>query len=180
MVWRGEQFQARLMQHLRQNLAMACLIVERQAKRNVAPGGPSGFKTSHGGAGLRGSITHLIDFPVGYVGTNLKYARIHELGGTIHPVRAGALSIPLTDYAKKAGGARNYPGQLRLIVTKLGQFLLHGMEPIKSKGKLVGVLERPQYVLRKTVMLRPRSYLFRAFTETADMVKAMLLRPMRF
>jgi phage gpG-like protein len=50
---------------------------------------------------LRKSITRRIEGdrgnPVGRVGTNLIYARIHELGGTIRPVRAKYLHFRTTD-----------------------------------------------------------------------------------
>ena len=84
--WYGPKVEQKVNQGIRRNLDRAALLVQRAARRNVSPGGPSGFKTSHGGSGLRGSITHerTTDW-TRRVGSNLRYARIHELGGHIKP-----------------------------------------------------------------------------------------------
>ena len=88
VVWHGDQVVRQVEQHMRRNLETAAIFVEREAKRNARAGGSSGFETSHGGAGLAGSIEHEVDWPVARIGSNLKYARIHELGGVIRPVTA--------------------------------------------------------------------------------------------
>ncbi len=47
-------------------------------------------------------------------------ARLMQDGGTIAPVNAKFLAIPLTEEAARAGGARNYPGELTPIINKAG------------------------------------------------------------
>lgn len=47
-------------------------------------------------------------------------SRLMQDGGTIVPVNAKFLTIPLTEEAARAGGARNYPGELTAIVNEAG------------------------------------------------------------
>jgi len=47
-------------------------------------------------------------------------SRLMQDGGTIVPVHAKFLTIPLTEEAARAGGARNYPGELTPIINKQG------------------------------------------------------------
>lgn len=48
-------------------------------------------------------------------GTNLDRAAIHQYGGTIQPTKAGALAIPLTKDAARAGSPRNFPRPLGMV-----------------------------------------------------------------
>lgn len=59
--------------------------------------GPVGGKTLVIDGHLRDSITHLATSRNVEVGSNLIYARIHQLGGTIVPKAAPALSFKLPD-----------------------------------------------------------------------------------
>jgi len=95
--WYGEDVRRRVEQQLVANLRLAAITVQNAARDNVRPGGPSGFVTSHGGRGLLGSITYEVDGAkkVARIGSNLKYARIHELGGVIVPVRANWLHFEI-------------------------------------------------------------------------------------
>lgn len=88
MRWHGPQVVRQVEQHMKRNLEKAAVFVESEAKRNAHAGGPAGFRSSHGGAGLVGSIVSEVNWPVARIGSNLKYARIHELGGIIRPVTA--------------------------------------------------------------------------------------------
>jgi phage gpG-like protein len=58
------------------------------------------------------------------IGTNLAYAAVHQFGATIAPVVGRFLAIPLTAAAKKAGGPRNYPGDLAGRYGKSGGLLI--------------------------------------------------------
>ncbi|MCE1186213.1 MAG: phage virion morphogenesis protein [Rhodocyclales bacterium] len=64
----------------------------RNHAREVGMGGRPGLVSRRGELGLRGSIVMAVDdrWPVlcGILGSNLVYARIHELGGTVKAVRA--------------------------------------------------------------------------------------------
>lgn len=83
------------------------------------------------------------------VTSSAPYARIHETGGTIRPVRASALAIPLTGGARASGGPRSMAG---LFI---------------PKGKAVLALSRggrisPQFALARSVTLPARGYLTKA------------------
>ena len=77
--------------HITRNLTRAAIVVQRQARKNAMVGGKAGFKTSRGAAGLVGSIGFEVKRFIARVGSNLVYARIHEIGGVIRPKTAKAL-----------------------------------------------------------------------------------------
>ena len=52
------------------------------------------------------------------VGSDLIYAGIHNLGGTIRATKAKNLAIPVTKMARKAGSPRNFPKKLDWIPSK--------------------------------------------------------------
>ncbi len=74
-------------------LTKAAIKIESSAKREGFTGRPR-LQSHAGSAGLAGSITHFVDASAlrAVVGTNKIYARIHEFGGTIKPVRARMLA----------------------------------------------------------------------------------------
>ena len=160
----------RVLKHLVRNVTSASIIVQRAAKANVKRGGRSGFKTSHGGHGLSGSIGYEINPQKlrGFVGSSLKYARIQEIGGTIRG-HGKKLSIPLTDEARKSGGPRT----------------MSDLVPIPRKGKntLLARLDEnfdidPQWVLVDEVTLPARPYLRPAIYKNKDKISKALTRPM--
>jgi len=70
---------------------------------------PATVKTKYGGkkgttlvktARLVNSIHHKVDGSTIYVGTNVKYARIHHEGGVIEPKKAKYLAVPLCPLAE--------------------------------------------------------------------------------
>ncbi len=84
--WHGDEVQRLTEAEVKRRLTKACIMVTNTAKENLAVGGASGFKTSHGDLGsLRGSVHYEVEELEGRVGSNLKYARIQELGGPTHP-----------------------------------------------------------------------------------------------
>ena len=86
-------------------------------------------------------------FVVGRWGsTDVAYALIHEIGGTIVPKRAKFLTVPVTENAKRAGSPRNMPS-LHFGKTKGGQPVL-----LDQSGRV-------QYLLRKKVTIPARPYL---------------------
>ena len=74
---------------------------QKQAKLNVTGGGSSKTRLNVRSGRLRASITKKVVKSgrkfVGTIGTNVVYARIHEEGGTIKPVRRQYLTIPIGD-----------------------------------------------------------------------------------
>lgn len=87
------------------------------------------------------------EFVIGQWGsTDLRYALIHEIGGTIVPKRAKFLTVPVTEAAKKAGSPRNMPG-------------LHFGKTAGGQPVLLDQGGRVQYLLRKKVTIPARPYL---------------------
>lgn len=156
-----------LMVGLRKDVATAALRAEARAKRNATV-------ILHVRSGrLRASIRSLVE-PSTEGGLDLKlsagggreggssevvYARIHELGGTIRPVRRKWLAIPLPP-ARTAAGVSRYktprdvPG-LHFVTSKRGNLLL-----VKPDGQ-------PWFVLRKDVDIPARPYLRPALEEAS-------------
>ena len=162
---------AHVMNHIKRGLDRATIIVETSARRNVSPGGPSGFKTSRGSGGLRGSIGREVDMRSlrGFVGTNLRYGRIHELGGVINPKNSQWLTIPVTDEARKARGA-TYMDDLNFI-------------PLSSEKALLARSDDNfeldvQFVLVKSVTIPARPYLRPALYKNKDKITKALTRPL--
>ncbi len=84
-------------------------------------------------------------------------ARFHEYGGVIRPKKnPGALAIPMTRAASRAGGPRNYPGELEMIwgKGKKSGGLYEWQGKNKDKFKMVYLLVRkvvmPKRPWRKT------------------------------
>lgn len=96
---------------------------------------------------------------VARAGSNLAYARVQELGGTIYG-KNGKLAIPIgakgRKLAKMAGGNLRSLN-LKLVVVR-GTSMLFENKRGKSKGGK-GQLGPPVFVLKASVSLPPRSYL---------------------
>lgn len=92
--------------------------------------------------------------------SDLSYARIQDEGGTIKPRSVKNLSIPLTPQAKKRW-PRDWPeGQLSRSENKL----------FATKQTKRGKKLQPQYVLKRSVTLRGRGYLSRAWDAAREAV----------
>jgi len=101
---------------------------------------------------------------VGFIGSDLIYAAIHEFGGTIVPKNAKYLTIPLwKGAARQIGGAREVPNAFFKITN--GRLLMYG----KSK---YGIM--PYFLLLKSVTIPPRPYIWPAiekfFVEDAQKI----------
>ena len=169
--WYGEEVRHVIEAGMRRNLEKAALFVETEAKRNARSGGPAGFKSSRGGAGLVGTITHEVKYPVARIGTNIKYGRIHELGGTIVPATAGALTVPLAREARKAK-AKDFPDAFLL---KLGSkaFIVQSV----GRGKRAHL--KFLYVLKDSVHMPARPYLRPALDNNIARIRELLGTPIR-
>ena len=85
---------------------------------------------------LRNSITGQPEPHGASAGTNAIQANLMNAGGTIRPVRAKWLTIPLTREAVRADGARRFPRPLFVIRSRKGNVLLVE-NPAKTKtGKV--------------------------------------------
>lgn len=116
--------------------------------------------TVRGGAEV--NVTETAVGAAGSIGTNNPYARIQEEGGTVKPVSAQMLAIPLGP-AKTAAGVsrfsspRQVPG-LFMIKSRAGNLLL-----VKAAGR--GALEA-WYVLKTQVRIPASRYLTKAAEAT--------------
>lgn len=92
----------------------------------------------------------------GGAASNMPYAAIHEYGGTVRPVTAGALTIPLIDEARRKR-ARDY-ADLFLYRSPLGKAFL-ARQVKRSGGR--NTLELV-YLLLKQVTLKATRYITKA------------------
>lgn len=157
-VTRREQlFHGRIRPNLNDALRRAAFILQREIKLQLSksaspsrPGRPPGVGTGH----LRRSI-QVDDSEVEAklrirVGSNAVYARIQELGGTIEPVTAGALAVPLG------------PKGRQLALAARGNIRKLNLDMIKKKGRppvlVIPGTKKPVFVLLSSVELPPRPY----------------------
>lgn len=169
--WHDREVRRKVIDHCVKNLTAATIHVQTAARRNVKPGGRSGFKTSRGAAGLSGSIGYEINARNlrSRIGSSLRYARIQEQGGTITPKSASKLAVPVTDEARRARGPRSM-SDLELI-------------PRQGRPSLLARIDENfdldvQFVLLDSVTLPPRPYLRPAVYNERDRINKLLLKPM--
>lgn len=148
-------------------MSRAAKHLERRVKENLRAGrhGLRSRKT------LRQSFTSAAFVQgkkaVGVVGSNLVYARIHELGGTIRPVKAGALTIPMRRKAGARGArASDYPNAFILRLPGRGAYL------VRKVGTGLDFL----FVLKKQVRIRAKHYLERTQKEEQTKLVQLLNR----
>jgi phage gpG-like protein len=105
---------------------------------------------------LRGALSAEFAGDAIFLRANSPGANLHQYGGTIVPVRAKALTIPLTREAVRAGGARNFPRPL--FVLKRSEDPRGGaLAERVGKGKRARIVVH--YLLRKKVQVEARPYL---------------------
>ncbi len=103
MVKKVPNFDAKLKEKIRKGLDRAAITLQNGIKKQLStnpspsrPGKSPGVKTGALRRSIQVDRTKINELSVG-VGSNLKYARIHEYGGVITPVRAKALKFPVAD-----------------------------------------------------------------------------------
>lgn len=168
----------RLADVVRVSMVETGLVAENRAKLAVTTGGASGLNSRSGH--LRNSIRHTIEKgPTGpemhlsaggrFGGNDVRYARIHELGGTVVPKRAKLLALPSALMRTGAGvgrvpGPRDVPG-LRF-------------QPTPNSPKVVAVLVNEQnqvmFYLRKSVTIPARPYLRPSLDQSVQGFRARL------
>ncbi|MFO0937836.1 MAG: phage virion morphogenesis protein [Gemmataceae bacterium] len=131
---------------------------------------------------LRASIKGRAERDGASAGTNAIQANLMNAGGTIRPIKAKFLAIPLTREAVRAGSPRDFPRELFVIRTKNGHLLLVEHPPRTRTGKIkkrrlndsekmlasqysTGSSFVAQYVLKKSVVIPARP--FNGFTDGA-------------
>jgi len=167
----------RLADVVRVSMVETGLVAESKAKLAVTAGGASGLSARSGH--LRNSIRHTVERGQGgpemhlsaggrFGGNDVRYARIHELGGTIRPQRAKSLAIPLPAAKTGAGvsgrpGPRDFP-DLQFMPSK---------NP-RNVGILATPAGVPMFVLRRSVTIPARPYLRPALDQSTDGFRARL------
>lgn len=145
LVWKGQALTERMRAAQREgiNATMSACVV--QARRNHAWQNQTGDLTRS--IQITKAAFQREQFVVGQWGsTDVGYALIHEVGGTIVPKRAKFLAVPVTEAAKRTSSPRQMPG-LRYGQTSGGQPVL-----VDASGKV-------QYLLRRKVTIPARPYL---------------------
>jgi phage virion morphogenesis protein len=149
------------MSHFQPVMANIGRYLRRQTRINFERGGrPTKWKPSwrakmQGGKTLMdtGRLALSMDWAAtddeAIVGTNVRYGRIHQLGGTIVPKTAKALTVPLCDLAK-GKRARDFEG-LFVIGGK------EGKAPVLAMRQGEKVL--PMFALMKKVTMQARPFL---------------------
>jgi HK97 gp10 family phage protein len=143
-----------------QGLRKSAALVANRAKRTVYGGHPEHLEGDTGR--LRQSITYQVHGArYAEVGTNVRYAKIHEFGGVIE-ARDRKLVIPV-------GGAQGSPRgkDLRWAPTADGQ------------GRLVDAGGTTQYLLRDQVTLPARPTFGPALAESQDEVREAMAEALR-
>lgn len=107
-----------------------------------------GGKTLTGNGILSGSITSDATIEYAEWGTNVEYGALHQFGGVIKPVRAKFLAVPITDAARAVPGPRHFPGELAVVQSLKGQWML--LDP--DTGDV-------HYLLKKSVEIPARPFL---------------------
>jgi len=102
------------------------------------------------------------------VGTNVEYAPIVELGGTITPTKANALAIPLNAEAKKLYGSyttlRDVPGLF--VLSRPGKSALL----VKKEGKGI----KPLFVLKDEVNRKADPFLLPALVNNKTTIRKIM------
>lgn len=89
-------------------------------------------------------------------------AKLHQLGGVIRPVRAKALTIPLTKEAARYGSPKRFP---RKLFSKWGHLV-----EAKGKGKNLKWIFHYRFVKKSEIPARPVGFSEKAITEAGEML----------
>lgn len=168
-VRRGFERLAKVGGNLRPVLGQIGLAMQRGARRRLRlrPRRKLGVRTHK----LEQSIAMRLEAFAVTVGSNLVYAPIQQVGGTIVPKTARALAIPMqASLARRGVWPRDFPdGALRFVPNK------------KGRGKAVGYLfendpdgaGRLMYVLVREVEIKGQPYLVFGPEEQAFALRAV-------
>ena len=93
------------------------------------------------------------------VSSNKEYAGVHQYGGTIRPVRAKFLCIPLTREAKYAGSPRRFRGTLFPILNRARTKGVLVERRTVGRGKSARTVEVEHFFMTKSVTIPARPFL---------------------
>lgn len=164
-VWRGDEFAKRVIpEAVASGLNAAAARVSGEIKRGWRRSptvGPPGMPPRSVTGALSRSIATTLATPGRYratVGTGMKYARVHEFGGTLRAVNKKYLTIPLNQRAVLLRRRYTDLSQLkgRIFNSKRGNLILiiHEGQDTKTGGEAVFVL-KPRVKIPARPFLRP-------------------------
>lgn len=125
------------------------MVVSLSGSSPSAPGSPPGVRT---GTARRSIFSALRRPGVAVAGTNLRYMRIHEFGGVIHPKRSKYLAVPIGERGRQL--SRRVAGNIRSLN-------LSWRPPRKGSGGggvLVDASGTAVFALVRSVTLPPRPW----------------------
>lgn len=142
----------------------------RSTLRNTPRGGRHGGGISTTGR-LASDWSHILessgpDEGILRVGTRVKYARIHEFGGTIRPVRATALTVPFP------GNVGAYPPARELWHSGL-TFIKNNVIYLRDRSGNKNIKPIPIYILKKSVNMPARPYVAWVLTVYGPKIRDM-------
>lgn len=165
------------MKRLGTNLPKAVVIAMRTVTlflqaymktRKLTGGQPLHVRTGHLRSSIKARIEQDQEKTTGIVGSDLRYAKMHEFGKQNHHSSSGKyLTIPL-DAAKTASGvargpARSFQGTF-LIKSKAGNLIIMG-RPTPGASSV-----KPLFVLKKSVNIPARPYMAPTIEENRERV----------
>lgn len=117
---------------------------------------PSGKKlmSSHGMAGLGGTINYQAGDKTLVVGSHSPYARQRQLGGTIEAKGRAALVVPLPHVPEGMRRPRRWGDRLFKMTSKKGDPDTRGVLATEEHGQII-----PQFVLRRRVKQPARPFI---------------------
>jgi hypothetical protein len=174
--WNGPQMLTAVQQTMMVRMKTAVEYLRSRVVKNISTSGRGGNASKpgqfpHARTGkLRQSIYGVHEGSkkqvAGRVGTSLIYGRALELGATIRPKNARALTIPMTEEAEKRP-AKQFKRPLSLVWPTGSK---HGWL-VEQKGKKTVL----QYLLVRKVALKPRPFLRPTLNQEWPTVQKILL-----
>jgi len=145
----------------KETMTLAMRQAQKYAKKAVSGGGNSKTRLNVRSGRLRSSIAVKISTnglrTVGTIGTNVIYARTHEYGATIKPVKAKALTIP-TGYLRGKLGSGAVQQRARDFKDT---FIMqgYGNAIIAQKTGKTSKSIKPLFILKNKVKIPKRPFL---------------------
>ena len=186
VTWYGDEFSDTIRRNAVRIVNRSALLVQREAQRLLSQGSSNrGATPSRPGSPPHkdtGTLARSITVDLAKLksrrqtriraatGTRLKYAAIHEFGGTIVPRTAKALLVPIGDKGRKAMRSVSSVRELKLSFIKRKG----GKPPLLARN--MGDRIEPLFVMTKRVVLPPRPYMRPALAKMTPKIRKLFSR----
>lgn len=186
--WTGDKWLDKTLKRTAQGLYKSATFYQRKVKEQLnrygagqsPPGSPPGKQTGHLGRSIQIDDSDLhTGLSAGVftvrVGSNVPYAKIHEIGGKISAKKAKALTVPLNKKARKMAAGVRSVRELDLVFIKR-----KGKPPLlaKSHGGKQARIE-PLFILKKSVRIPRRPYMVPTLARHKEDLKNIYAEHMR-